>query len=201
MTPAEIGRAYDRIASWWSQQLHLSTRGLPYIERAIGLCSKTRRALDVGCGSGGRILNALVRAGFEVTGLDVSEAMLRMAREHHPAVNFLRADICRWRPPAAYDLITAWDSFIHLPHRMQKPVTRKLCGALAPNGVILLTAGGTDGEVTGTMNGESFYHSSLDETEYLDVMRRAGCRCVLLDRDQLPQEHVVIIGVKERLKA
>jgi hypothetical protein len=61
---------------------------------------------------------------------------------------------------------------------------------------VLFTAGGIDGEVTGAMGGQTFYYSSLDVEEYLHVLKARGCRCVLLERDQYPEEHVVLIGVR-----
>jgi SAM-dependent methyltransferase len=197
MKPTEIGAAYDKIASWWSDELQESTRGLSYVERAIGLCGERRKALDVGCGTGGRIATAFLNAGFDVTGIDLSQAMLKIAGEKHPGVHFVLADVCEWEPPCIFDMIVAWDSLIHVPHQMQGDVTRKLCGSLEDRGVILITVGGMDGVVMGTMRGETFYHSSLNEDEYLKIMKSMGCRCVLLERDQFPEEHVVIIGIKD----
>jgi hypothetical protein len=45
---------------------------------------------------------------FEITGLDVSQAMLNMAKAHHPRSKFILADICEWEPEEQYDLIVAW---------------------------------------------------------------------------------------------
>jgi SAM-dependent methyltransferase len=196
MKPEEIGKAYDKIAAWWSGELQTSIRGLPYIERAIGLCAKRQKALDVGCGTGGRIVTALVDAGFDVTGIDVSQNMLKIARDNHRGVHFVLGDVCTWESSEAFDIIIAWDSLIHIPYRMQRKVTRSLCGSLADKGVILITVGATDGVIMGTMQGETFYHSSLDEDEYLRIMKAAGCRCILLERDQFPEDHVLIIGIK-----
>lgn len=196
MKPTDLGKAYDKIASWWSDELQKSSRGIMYINRAIGLCAERKTALDVGCGTGGRIVTALLNAGFDVTGIDVSQAMLRIAKKNHPRCKFVLADICSWEPSGAFDIITAWDSLIHIPHQLQRDVTRKLCASLADRGVILMTVGGTDGEVMGTMQGETFYHSSLNWDEYISVMKAAGCRCILLESDQFPEEHVVIIGMK-----
>ena len=36
---------------------------------------------------------------------------------------------------------------------------------------------------------------ALDE-EYLRVLNERGCKCVLLVRDQHPEDHLVVIGVK-----
>jgi hypothetical protein len=46
------------------------------------------------------------------------------------------------------------------------------------------------------MGGETFSSSSLDVEEYLRTLKASGCRCVLLEMDQYPEEHVVLIGVR-----
>lgn len=197
--PGETGRRYDRIAGWWNAQQGGFATGLGYVRRAADLASGRRRALDVGCGSGGRlIIDALEWWGFDVTGVDVSESMAELARENHPGSRFLLADICRWQPPREYDAIVAWDSTFRVPHRTQRGVVAKLCGTLADGGAVLFTAGGVDGEITGQMAGQEFYYSSLDDGEYLEAIKDAGCRRVLLERDAFPEEHAVFICVKAR---
>ena len=193
--PGQIGRLYDAIAAWWDDQQATSTSGLAYVRRVAELPANRRRALDVGCGSG-RLTAALTGAGYRVVGMDVSPGMLALARGRHPGSPFLQADICTWTPPEQYDLVIAWDSIFHVPHAEQRGVVGKLCDALAPGGAVLFTAGGIDGEVTGPMCGETFYYSSLDVEEYLRVLKARGCRCVLLEMDQYPEEHVVLIGVR-----
>ena len=71
-----------------------------------------------------------------------------------------------------------------------------LCDALATGGVILFTAGGVDGEITGQMCGLEFYYSSLSDEEHLRILKEKGCKCILLQRDQYPEEHVVFIAAK-----
>ena len=196
MKPADTGRLYDRVAPWWDGREDQSTAGVDFVRAAVRLCGDRRAALDVGCGTGGRIFAELSGAGFSVTGLDVSEAMLGYARRRHPGARFVLGDICEWQPEERYDAVVAWDSIFHVPHREQRRVVVKLCDALATGGVILFTAGGVDGEITGRMRGEDFYYSSLAEEEYLRALKERGCRCVLMQRDQYPEEHVVFVGVK-----
>lgn len=56
--------------------------------------ARTRGAdvLELGCGTG-RVAGALAEDGLEVVGVDVSEAMLAIARERARAVSFVRADM------------------------------------------------------------------------------------------------------------
>ena len=196
MKPTDTGHLYDRIASWWDAQEEHSTTGLDFVRAAIKLSANKGKALDVGCGSGGRLVAALLDAGFQVTGIDVSGAMVEHARKRHPDSRFILGDICVWQPREQYDAIIAWDSIFHVPYSEQHGVVLKLCDALAAGGVILFTAGGVAGEMTGRMRGQDFYYSSLAEEEYLRIMKEKGCRCVLMQRDQYPEEHVVFIGAK-----
>ena len=80
------------------------------------------RVLELACGTG-RIAMHLARAGFQVTGLDVSAPMLSIARrrladESHEVrrrVSSCQADMRRFRLPGTYDLaIYAINSFMHL---------------------------------------------------------------------------------------
>lgn len=197
MSPQQAGQAYDRIAPWWQRHMCDNRIGFPYLARALDLCKGRGRALDAGCGAG-RMLPALYEAGFaSVTGIDVSREMLELARESCAQAELVLGDICEFRPQEGYDFIVAWDSTFHLPLALQRAGHEGLCALLKPGGVLLLTAGGIHGEAGGVMEGIRFYHSSLAEEEYLRILHEAGCRCLLLERDQYPQEHVVIIGIKE----
>ena len=196
MKPTDTGNLYDRISSWWNDQENQATAGIDFLRKALRFSANRGNALDVGCGSGGRIVAALLDAGFRVTGIDVSEEMLKYARERHPDSDFILADICEWKSQEQYDVVIAWDSIFHVPYSEQRQVVGKLCNALTSGGVILFTAGGVDGEITGEMQGRDFYYSSLTEEEYLRIMKENGCKCILMERDQYPEEHVVFIGAK-----
>jgi SAM-dependent methyltransferase len=196
MKPTDTGHLYDQIAAWWYYQQKHSTTGIPFVQMAVRLSANRGKALDVGCGSGGRIVATLLEAGFHVTGIDVSAAMIEYARKQHPDSDFMHVDICEWKPQERYDAIIAWDSIFHVPYSAQRRVIGTLCDALASGGVILFTAGGVDGEITGHMCSYDFYYSSLSEEEYLRILKEKGCKCILLQRDQYPEEHVVFIGAK-----
>jgi SAM-dependent methyltransferase len=66
------------------------------------------RILDLGCGTG-RHAFEFARRGFDVTGVDFSEAMLARARERgHPgggSLDFVQGDARTYRPAAPFDAI------------------------------------------------------------------------------------------------
>lgn len=70
--------SYDRIAYFYDLEYRQRRHDVRfYLEMARRAGSKAR-ILEVACGTG-RVSQVLLEAGFNVTGLDISEAMLRMA--------------------------------------------------------------------------------------------------------------------------
>ena len=65
-----------------------------------------RSALDLGCGTG-VLCQALAAHGIEASGVDLSEAMIAIARERSGALRFIAHDMVTYRDEAQYDLITS----------------------------------------------------------------------------------------------
>jgi len=196
MDPSILGKKYDKLARWWHDRLHDSQHGIPQLERALNFCAQPGPALDVGCGAGGRFVRLLQEKGFQVTGIDVSAEMIRLAQENHPDANFLVRDICTWDTGQRFHLIIAWDSIFHLPLAMQEPVVTKLCRLLTAGGVLIYTFGDALGEHDDVMQGESFHYSSIGIQGNLRVLAEAGITCKHLELDQWPEKHVYIVGVR-----
>jgi SAM-dependent methyltransferase len=194
MTPEQVAASYDQITD---QFLDLSTYGFAQIERAVAFVKHKGVALDVGCGAG-RLMGLLSKHGFRTDGIDLSTAMIALARERHPEARLFHADICRWEPPRSYDLIVAWDSVWHVPLDQQEAVLTKLCRGLSPGGVIVFTTGGTDapGEIENSCMGPPMYHATLGIPKTLLILADSGCICRHLEYDQHPQHHVYVVAQK-----
>ena len=73
--------------------------------------------LDLCCGTG-QIAAALLARGYEVTGIDGSEAMLNFARENAPAGRFLHADARDFALPDKFHaVLSPFDSLNHIMER------------------------------------------------------------------------------------
>lgn len=196
MKPAEIGRKYDKIAQWWQQQHQQSSYGVSQFERAISYSSGGEKALDVGCGAGGQFIRILQERGFSVTGLDVSQEMIKLATDNHPEHKFIHQDICSWQTQEKFDFIVAWDSIFHLPLMMQKPVVLKLCQLLQKDGILIYTFGNAQGEHTDQWHMDDFYYSSIGINENMQLLINNGLSVLHLELDQYPEKHVYTIATK-----
>lgn len=195
MDPQDVGISYDQIASHWDSDRFPRENGIAQHERAIAFTDLRGPALDIGCGSSGRVIDLLLKHGFSPEGLDISGKMLELARCRHPDLAFHHADICEWQFPYPYDFISAWDSVWHVPLGAQEHVLQKILEGLSPGGVAVFTVGGTDepSETTNSHMGPPMYHSTIGIPRSLELVAEAGSVCRHLEYDQYPERHVHII--------
>lgn len=196
MQPAILGEKYDKIATWWHERHFKSEYGVSQFEKALSFCSTDLTVLDVGCGAGGRFIDILNSKDAQVTGIDVSKEMVKLAKENHPKHTFILQDICSWETEQKYDFIYAWDSIFHLPLNMHKPVINKLCSLLSEGGVLLYTFGNAIGEETDEWLNDTFYYSSIGINDNLQLLIENGLRVLHLELDQYPEKHVCVIAQK-----
>lgn len=196
MEPIVTGTKYDKIARWWHDQHCNSNYGLAQFQKAVGFARGGGKALDVGCGAGGRFVRVLQAKGFSITGIDVSAEMIALARENHPQHSFFVADICVWPSAEKFDFIVAWDSIFHLPFEQQRHVVSKLCQLLAEDGILIYTFGDAYGDHTDQWHGDTFYYSSIGINENLKTLIDNGLSIFHLELDQYPERHVYVIAKK-----
>ncbi len=122
--PNEIRKFEDLAARWWDPEsefkpLHdINPLRLDYIRRQVPLAGA--RVLDVGCG-GGLLSEALAREGAQVTGIDMGEAPLSVARLHlHESgleVDYRQstAEAFAEAHPDEFDLVTCLEMLEHVP--------------------------------------------------------------------------------------
>ncbi|MET9834955.1 class I SAM-dependent methyltransferase [Streptomyces sp. NPDC006385] len=102
------------------------------------------RVLDLGCGTGMPTALQLAEAGFQVVGVDLSSAMVALAREHVPAGVFHQADIADLQPGGSWDLgrfdaVAAFFSLLMLPRAEIPLALRTIHDLLPPGGLFALS--------------------------------------------------------------
>lgn len=73
------GKRYDLIATGFSEMRDSFATEQKYIDLFIQHLKPGSHILDVGCGSGYPIASYLIEHGFEVTGIDGSKELLKIA--------------------------------------------------------------------------------------------------------------------------
>lgn len=137
---AEIAK-FERMASrWWDpsgefKPLHdINPLRANYIDQRAPVAEK--QVLDIGCG-GGLLTEALWQRGAKVTGIDMGEAPLEVARLHAlesgAVVDYQRitAEDFAQSHQASFDLVTCLEMLEHVPNPQS---TLKACATLVKPG-------------------------------------------------------------------
>lgn len=138
--PAELQKFDDLAHGWWDptgemRPLHeINPLRMAWIAQHASLTGK--QAVDIGCG-GGILAEALAQAGASVTGIDLSEKVLKVAELHGldvgVAVRYekIAAEALAAREAGRYDIVTCMEMLEHVP---DPAAIVRACAALATPG-------------------------------------------------------------------
>lgn len=120
--------------------------------------------LDFGCGSG-RDARYFLEKGYQVTAIDGSEELCRLASEYTgiPVKNMLFQEL---EDIDCYDGIWACSSILHLPLRELKAVFWKMADALKKNGIVYTSF--KYGTFSGERNGR--YFTDMTEDTFAELI-------------------------------
>jgi len=122
--PGEIEKFAKLASRWWDKTsefkpLHdINPLRLEYINERVGL--KGKRVLDVGCG-GGILAESMAGLGAKVTGIDLGEAPLSVARLHLKEskldidYQLTSAEDLSQNQPGTFDIVTCMEMLEHVP--------------------------------------------------------------------------------------
>ena len=143
---AEVAKFEALASRWWDpnsefKPLHaINPLRLNYIDQRAGLAGK--KVLDVGCG-GGILSESMARRGAEVTGIDMGEAPLNVAKLHclesGVKVDYRRmtAEELAEEEPGTYDVVTCLEMLEHVPEPAS--VIKALYKLVKPGGQVFMS--------------------------------------------------------------
>ena len=120
----ELAKFGALAARWWDpnsefKPLHdINPLRLAWIDKLAGLAGK--RVIDIGCG-GGILAESMARRGADVTGIDLSEKPLNVAKLHllesgqHVDYQLIAAEEIAKQQPESFDCVTCMEMLEHVP--------------------------------------------------------------------------------------
>ncbi|MFD9701943.1 class I SAM-dependent methyltransferase [Lentzea sp. NPDC059081] len=128
--------SYDTVAESYAGYTRGLLDGLPHLRAALRLFAEevSGPVADVGCGPGD-ITARLAELGVDAFGIDLSPAMIALARANHPGLRF---EVGSMTEPMTGPLggILSWWSLIHVPDEVVPAVFGHFRKALRPGGLV-----------------------------------------------------------------
>ncbi|WP_422343212.1 class I SAM-dependent DNA methyltransferase [Parasphingorhabdus sp.] len=196
---------YERQARVWDEGRSTSLYEKPWLDRFLSFLPPKGRLLDLGCGSGIPVAGYFLGKGYDLVGVDYADTMIALARQRYPEAEWPNADwivqdITQLSLEGQFDGIYSWDGFFHLSIAEQRDVLPKLAKLVKAQSAMMLTVGTGEGEVTGTVGGETVYHASLSPEEYKERLSQYGFENVTFvaeDSDSLGRSVLLASGKRE----
>lgn len=141
MKKQEIAAYFDHAAADWDAGMVRSDALIAEILDGARVCAG-KDVLDVACGTGVLIGDCLAHGAASVTGIDLSQEMVRIAREKfagEPRVTILCGDAEELGGPPRFDCIVLYNAFPHFPDPQR--LLRALTALLRPNGTLTVAHG------------------------------------------------------------
>ena len=141
-----IRAAYDRIAARYVEERG-HENSIRYLKRLDKLLNGGSTILDLGCGGGIPVDSYLVERGHKVIGLDISNAMLDLARRNVPDAEYRLCDMADLKEGEySVDAVVSFFSIIHVDRRLHRQLFQHLRSYLPRGAPILVTMGESDWE-------------------------------------------------------
>ena len=165
-------RSYNAIAPQWdAARSSFRGRESAYLDALLEGLPAGAEVLDLGCGTGRPIAEAILARGHRVTGVDQAEALLDLARTRLPGGAWIHGTIEDFAPRRRYDAVVCWDALFHLDRSAHRPLLTRFAAWLRPGGRLMVSFGGSDHPAfTDTMFGETFFYDSHPPATVLDML-------------------------------
>ncbi len=189
------GRKYDIIASGFAEMRNSFATEKKYLDLFMEYLQPKSSILDVGCGSGYPIASYLVEHGFQVTGVDASKELLKIAKVKCPTMKLIYGDVRDVNIEDKFDGIIEWWCLFHLPKEAHEKMISRFASWLKKDGILEFTTGDSEYQDTSSaMLNQELSFFSLDPELYEKYLKENGFKILLRESDQ--EQHLVWVAKK-----
>lgn len=191
-----VKQGYEKVADTYAANRN-QFDSIKYLEIFSQLVEKGKTILDVGCGAGKPVDEYLVKRGFAVNGIDISERMIALAKQNVPQAFYEVKDMTKLREGEyCVNGIVSFYAIFHTPKEMHQSLLKKFASFMPNDGALLITMGASEWEGTEEdFHGAKMYWSHYGVEKNTELVQNAGFEIVLNEIDSAANEkHQIIIA-------
>lgn len=192
-----VKAGYNKAAKSYSNEFRDQFKNEKHLERLIKVLPLNSQVLDIGCGSGKPIDTYLISKGIKVTGIDISEAQIDLAKQNVPLATYEIRDMSELKDGEFHvDAVVSFYAIFHTPRKKHLELLRKFRTFLAVDGYLLITMGSSDWEgKEDNFCGAEMYWSHYGSDKNIELIQEAGFEIILSEVDNAGGEkHLVILA-------
>ena len=169
-----------------------------YVRKFLQLLPKNSLVLDLGCGAGVPIDDLILKAGHRVSGVDISEEMIKRARLNCPGGEYQVGDVSKlasgeWEVEGIVSMYTMF----HIPRNQHEGVLAVIASYLPKGGPLLISMGDVEFEGEHEMYGETVWASQWGVKKNRELLERVGMEMMIDEMDCSGGEcHQVMLATK-----
>lgn len=175
-----VEAGYDRVALDYARlEGEAEWPRMRWLKRTLSELAPGSSVLDLGCGSGDPAGVEIARE-HQVTGVDISQGQIDLARRSVPAGCFIHGDAGSVEFPAAsFDAVVSFYTLEHIPREEHETILRRIHHWLRPGGFLLISleAGEAEGVIAQWL-GVPMYFSCFGPETVKQLVRLAGFEIV-----------------------
>ncbi len=193
----KVKAGYNIAAKNYSSEFRDQFKNEKHLERLVDVLEPGSNILDVGCGAGKPIDNYLASKGMKVTGIDISEAQIELAKSYAPEANYEVQDMSELQDGEyQVDAVVSFYAIFHTPREKHIDLLKKFRSFLKPNGYLLITMGASDWEgKEDNFCGSEMYWSHYGAEKNQELIEEAGFEIIFSEVDDAGGEkHLVILA-------
>lgn len=154
------------------------------------------RLLDLGCGVGLPYDRYFAKNGCDVTGIDISERHIELAKRNVPEARFMVGDFFASTGSKKFDAIVSLYAIFHIPRTEHAGLLAHVRSKLKKDGMILITLGSEPmvRDVNDDFAGAPMAWSSYSVANNKRLVRDAGFRILMAVEDHRYEKHLWILA-------
>ncbi len=171
-----VQEGYNAIAERYLAERKRDSQDVRLLHKFVEKMPANAKVLDAGCGAGVPI-SQILSERFQVTGLDFSEAQIKLAKSRVPNGTFICQDMTKLDfPDESFDGICSYYAIIHIPREEHQALLANFYRMLKTGGCALLCLGAEDliDDIEEDYLGTRMYWSHYDTETYLKILKECG---------------------------
>lgn len=195
-----VKKGYNQAASDYNSTRDIF-KNTQYLAKLNDLLKPHSSILDIGCGAGKPIDSYFIEKGHTVIGIDISENMIKLAKQNVPQADYEVKDMTQLSESEYHvDAVVSFYAIFHTSRETHSHLLKKINSFLQIGGLILITMGSSEWEGKEVdFHGVEMFWSHYGSKKNRSLVEQAGFQIMLDEIDTTGNEkHQVILAKKIR---